>query len=86
MPPTKIKAQAIALLILGRSCREARAELHQLFPGDSIPHYSTIARWFQKMAEPQSKGVNTRWHGASSSRKRGVVPSTAMAAVQEGSF
>ncbi len=55
---TEIKAQAIALLILGRSCREAKAELHQIFPGESIPHYSTIARWFNKMAEPQSRG---RW-------------------------
>jgi len=59
--PTDIKAQAIALLILGRSCREARAELHQIFAGESIPHYSTIARWLQKMAEPQSKGALAYW-------------------------
>lgn len=59
--PTEIKAQAIALLILGRSCREAQEELREHFPDSDIPHYSTIARWFQKMAEPQSKGALAYW-------------------------
>ena len=59
--PTEIKAQAIALLVLGRPCREVQAELRQQFPGADIPHYSTIARWFQKLAEPQSKGAQAYW-------------------------
>ena len=30
-------------------------------PGKSIPHYSTIARWFQKMATPKTKGAAAYW-------------------------
>ena len=59
--PTEIKVQAIALLILGRSCRDAREELHQLFPGESIPHYSTIARWFQKIAGKEAIAASVYW-------------------------
>ena len=59
--PTEIKAQAIALLILGRSCREAQAELREQFPEAEIHHYSTIARWFQKMATPKTKGAAAYW-------------------------
>lgn len=59
--PIEIKAQAIALLILGRSCREAQAELRQQFPGADIPHYTTIARWFQKMATPMTRRATAYW-------------------------
>ncbi len=59
--PTQIKAQAIALLILGRSCREAKEELRQLFPGESIPHYSTIARWLNKIAGKEAIAASVYW-------------------------
>ena len=43
--PTKIKAQAVALVVLGRSCREVREDLRRQFPEAHIPHFSTISRW-----------------------------------------
>ena len=59
--PTEIKAQAIALLILGRSCREAQEELRRQFPGESIPHHSTIARWFNKIAGKEAIAASLYW-------------------------
>ncbi len=59
--PTNIKAQAIALLILGRSCREAQEELREQFPGAEIPHFSTIARWFHKIAGKEAMAASVCW-------------------------
>ncbi len=59
--PTEIKAQAIALLILGRSCREAQEELGDQFPDADIPHYSTIARWFNKIAGKEAIVASVYW-------------------------
>jgi len=59
--PSDIKAQAIALLILGRSCREAQAELREQFPGADIPHFSTIARWFNKIAGKEAMAASVCW-------------------------
>ena len=59
--PTEIKAQAIALLVLGRSCREVQRELHQKFPDARIPHFSTIARWLNKVAGKEAIGAQVYW-------------------------
>ena len=58
--PTEIKAQAVALVVLGKSCREAQEDLRRQFPGAHIPHFSTIARWAR--ATPPTGGVALmRW-------------------------
>ncbi len=59
--PTEIKAQAIALLILGRSCRDAQEELRLQFPNSDIPHFSTIARWFNKIAGKEAIAASVYW-------------------------
>ena len=58
---TELKAQAIALMVLGYSCRDVEHELRRQFPLLRIPHYTTIARWLQKMAGPQSRGAAAYW-------------------------
>ena len=60
--PTEIKAQAVALVVIGRSCREVQEVLRQQFPDAHIPHFSTIARWAR--ATPPTGGVALmRWWG-----------------------
>ena len=49
------------MLILGYHCREVQRELRQKYPLSRIPHYSTIARWFQKMATPKTRGAAAYW-------------------------
>ena len=58
--PTEIKAQAVALVVLGRSCREVQEDLRRQFPDAHIPHFSTIARWARPT--PPTGGVALmRW-------------------------
>ena len=64
---TEMRAQAIALLVLGRSCREAQTELRQQFPGESIPHHSTVARWFNKIAGKEAIAASVYWSNVSQS-------------------
>ena len=58
---TEIKAQAVALVVLGRSCREVQEDLRSQFPGARIPHFSTIARWFGKVAGREAIGAAVYW-------------------------
>ena len=58
---TEIKAEAIALLILGRSCREAQEELRHQFLNADIAHFSTIARWFNKIAGKEAIAASVCW-------------------------
>ena len=59
--PSDMKAQAVALLILGHSSRHVQTELSRQFPGADIPHYTTIARWLQKLAEPHGRAAEAHW-------------------------
>ena len=42
---TEIKAEAIALHVLGHSCRNIEGQLKVKFPNAGIPNYGTISRW-----------------------------------------
>lgn len=57
----QLDTDAIAMLALGRSWREAQAELRERFPDADIPHYSTIARWLREPLTPKSRGVQAYW-------------------------
>ena len=59
--PSEMKAQAVALLILGHSCRRVQTELSEQFPGADIPHHTTIARWLQSLAEPHGRAAEAYW-------------------------
>ena len=59
--PSEMKAQAVALLILGHSCRRVQTELSEQFHGAAIPHYTTIARWLQSLAEPHGRAAEAYW-------------------------
>ena len=58
--PTEVKAQGIALLVLGRSCREVERELGRLFPNETVPHFTTIARWLKEIPG-RSHEAHGRW-------------------------
>ena len=60
---TELKAQAIALMVLGYSCRDVEHELRQQFPLLRIPHYTTIARWLRHMPWSLARGgaAQARW-------------------------
>ncbi len=58
---TEIKAQAIALLVLGHDCRRVAQELRQQFPGTKIPHFTTIARWLREMPPNTGKAAKVYW-------------------------
>ena len=59
--PNEMKAQAVALLILGHSCRRVQTELSRQFPGADIPHFSTLARWLNKIAGGEAIAAAVYW-------------------------
>ncbi len=61
--PQELKAQAIALLVLGYSSRYVANELRMKYPLYRIPHYTTVARWLQqgKHSLQGSRIARARW-------------------------
>ena len=57
--PAELKAEAVALLALGYSCRSVEAQLKQKFPGAKVPNYATISRWVRPTYS--SRGAVYRW-------------------------
>ena len=57
--PSEIRAQGVALLILGYSCRRVERELRAMFPGARVPSYPTISRWLRR--RPASNIGLWRW-------------------------
>jgi hypothetical protein len=47
---TEIKAEAIALHVLGHTCRSVERELKAKFPNEDIPNYGTIHKWVRKLS------------------------------------
>ena len=59
--PTEIKAQAIALLTFGHTCRRVEKQLRLQFPGTKIPHFTTIARWLREMPPNGGRAARVYW-------------------------
>ena len=61
--PQEIKAQAIALLVLGYSSRYVSHELRMKYGLIRPPHYTTIARWLRQSRRglQGSRGARGRW-------------------------
>lgn len=57
--PGIIKANAIALLALGYSCRSVEKQLRQKFPAAHIPNYATISRWLRP--NNSTRAAEWRW-------------------------
>ena len=57
--PGEIKAEALALLALGHSCRSVERQLKQKFPTAKVPRYCTISRWVRPTYS--SRGAVYRW-------------------------
>jgi hypothetical protein len=57
--PREVKAQAMALTVLGHSSREVEKKLKEMFPGERIPPFSTIARW--QRSRPTNRLAFLRW-------------------------
>ena len=57
--PREVKAQAMALTVLGYSSRAVERELKAMFPGKRIPPWSTIARW--QRSRPMTRTAALRW-------------------------
>lgn len=57
--PRELKAQAMALSVLGYSSRKVERELRRMFPRERIPPWSTIARWFR--SRPTNRLAFLRW-------------------------
>ncbi len=46
----EIKAEAIALHVLGHTCRNIEKQLKAKFPKADIPNYGTINKWTRKLS------------------------------------
>ena len=57
--PGEIKAEGIALLALGYSCRSVERQLRRKFPTAKVPRYCTISRWVRPTYS--SRGAVYRW-------------------------
>jgi len=59
--PREIKAQAMAFSVLGYSSRQIERRLRQMFPGQYIPPWSTIARW-NRSRPPRTLAARIMWN------------------------
>jgi hypothetical protein len=62
--PTELKAQAMAMTVMGLSSRQIEKRLNVMFPGKEIPPWGTIARWAR--SRPANRIAALKWFDVAS--------------------